>query len=586
MKTTHLLIYPTIIGILFNTAALAAQLSKFDAIINWGNGKVYFFKDHLYTRYDIWKDQIDTEYPAKIAETWPGIWKEGIDAAISWGNGKTYFFKGDQYIRFDIEADKIDPSYPTTIKNNWPGLWEADIDAAINWGDGKAYFFKGNQYIRYDIKTEQTDPGYPATIKDNWPGLWEEGIDAAINWGNGKTYFFKGNQYIRFDVKANQADAGYPMTISHHWTSIYSDIPTHFSLWVTNWDRLYLIQTDSHIKGYYIYYQEGQPNQPIEGQIEGVLTDNLLKGWWKQSNEQSNCGPNNQWSGQIALVFAQTGQSFTGDRGKCPQPFEQLNPNKSTWHGNLLQGQFQSKQIAPTQHTPREEKSTDIKETVDMKETVVIPPPENIIGIWRYREELTTNENYKIFGADFNFNSDGTIIAQFEKIDLADHIEKIKLSGTWHIRSDGTIIIDFNDRQFIGTLTGHTLAFNIEEQIRKFYPITNDRDNPGTITPKEKASDNQSPATPSQSLQGIWKYQETLENGDTVNADINFSSDGYFIFQAYKNNSLVTDVTGTWTIKPNNQITFRIHGEDFTFQLLENTFELEMGGKLRKFRKP
>jgi hypothetical protein len=217
----------------------------------------------------------------------------------------------------------------------------------------------------------------------------------------------------------------------------------------------------------------------------------------------------------------------------------------------------------------------------------VIPPPqpENLVGIWQYREELTTNENYKIFGAHFNFNSDGTIIAQFEKIDLADHLEKIKLFGSWHIKSDGTILLDFNDRQFIGTLTGHTLAFNIEEQIRKFYPIT--RDKSPTITPqKEKASDNQSPTTLSQSLQGIWKYQETLENGDTVNADLNFSSDGHFIFQAYKNHSLVTDVSGTWSIKPDNQITFSIYSKDFVFELSENTFEVEMDGKLRKFRKP
>ena len=150
MKITQLLIYLAVIGTLsyMPGATWAGELLEFDTVINWGNGKVYFFKDNLYTRYDIWKDQTDSGYPEKITKNWPGLWESGIDAALNWGNGKTYFFKGNQYIRFDIKADSADPGYPATIKGNWPGFWEDGIDAAINWGNGKAYFFKGNQYIQ------------------------------------------------------------------------------------------------------------------------------------------------------------------------------------------------------------------------------------------------------------------------------------------------------------------------------------------------------------------------------------------------------------------------------------------------------
>jgi hypothetical protein len=56
-----------------------------------------------------------------IAETYiPDKRSTGI---VNWGNGKAYFFKGSQYIRYDIKADKADPGYPKTVDNNtWPGI--------------------------------------------------------------------------------------------------------------------------------------------------------------------------------------------------------------------------------------------------------------------------------------------------------------------------------------------------------------------------------------------------------------------------------------------------------------------------------
>ena len=63
-----------------------------------------------------------TGYPYSIAKGWDGLWSKGIDAAINWGNGKVYFFKGNQYMRYDIASNKFDPGYPRRIENAWPGV--------------------------------------------------------------------------------------------------------------------------------------------------------------------------------------------------------------------------------------------------------------------------------------------------------------------------------------------------------------------------------------------------------------------------------------------------------------------------------
>jgi len=147
-----------------------------DAAVNWGNGKAYFFKGGQYIRYDLRADRADPGYPKPINnETWPGLtFTDGIDAAVNWGNGKVYFFKGNQYVRYDLRADHADPGYPKPINSEtWPGVSFTDgVDTAVNWRNGKAYFFKGGQYIRYDLRADRADPGYPKPINnETWPGL-------------------------------------------------------------------------------------------------------------------------------------------------------------------------------------------------------------------------------------------------------------------------------------------------------------------------------------------------------------------------------------------------------------------------------
>ncbi|WP_319761843.1 hemopexin repeat-containing protein [Maridesulfovibrio sp.] len=207
---------------LINSLADTSGGFNVDAASNWGNNKAYLFNGDLYSRFNIRADRTDSGYPKYLDQnTWPGVpWTDGVDAIVNWGNGKAYLFKDNQYIRYDIRADRADPGYPKYIsQNTWPGVpWRYGIDAAVNWGNGKVYLFKGNQYIRYDIRADRADPGYPKYISQNtWPGVpWRNGIDAAVNWGNGKVYIFKGDQYIRYDIRSDRADPGYPKYIDQN----------------------------------------------------------------------------------------------------------------------------------------------------------------------------------------------------------------------------------------------------------------------------------------------------------------------------------------------------------------------------------
>jgi len=131
--------------------------SGIDAAVKWENGTIYFFKGAEYIRYDVAADGSARVAPVRpIAGHWTGFpasWSSGIDAGVNWGDGKVYFFKGGEYLRFDIAADKVDDGYPQPIEGNWQGFpqsWSSGIDAAINWGNGAIYFFKGDRYIRYN----------------------------------------------------------------------------------------------------------------------------------------------------------------------------------------------------------------------------------------------------------------------------------------------------------------------------------------------------------------------------------------------------------------------------------------------------
>jgi hypothetical protein len=136
-----------------------------DALVYWGFGKAYAFYGDAYVRYNLGTDGgsegADPEYlppntPVKIAGNWAGLWADRVDAAVNWGNGKMYFFRDDQYMRYDITFDRVDEGYPRPL-SLWGGVWPDRIDAVLYQGGRYAYFFKGEEFRRYHVVADTVD---------------------------------------------------------------------------------------------------------------------------------------------------------------------------------------------------------------------------------------------------------------------------------------------------------------------------------------------------------------------------------------------------------------------------------------------
>src|SRR5437588_1447983 len=124
-----------------------------DAAVLWRNGFALFFKGNQFWRYDIVRDKVDwgedtgsgtlgedRGYPRPVREFTglPQSWFGSFDAALNGGDGKIYWFKGREYVRYDIANRKVDAG-PLPIADQWPGLpaaWAGGFTAAVNWGNG------------------------------------------------------------------------------------------------------------------------------------------------------------------------------------------------------------------------------------------------------------------------------------------------------------------------------------------------------------------------------------------------------------------------------------------------------------------
>lgn len=113
----------------------AGFASGIDAAVNWGDGKAYVFKGSKYVRYDIAEDKVDDGYPLDIGDNWPGLraagFADGLDTAVNWGNGKIFFFKGSRYVRYDMTDDRVDDGYPLDIGTHWPGMSAAGFGSGV-----------------------------------------------------------------------------------------------------------------------------------------------------------------------------------------------------------------------------------------------------------------------------------------------------------------------------------------------------------------------------------------------------------------------------------------------------------------------
>jgi hypothetical protein len=203
-------------------------------IVDWGNGKAYYFNKSEYTRYDIAKNRSDNDYPKPIAGNWngwPASWSTGIDAAANLGNGLVYFFRDSQFLVFSIPLDMVIIN-PTNIVGGipgWPATWTS-VDAAMNaptgapgkYWDKKVYFFRGSEFLRFSVAGNTVDQ-LPKPISVGWPGVFTSGINYGFMKSN-KAIFFKGTEHSSFNMSSVPAeevlDAGFPKTIMGYYPGL------------------------------------------------------------------------------------------------------------------------------------------------------------------------------------------------------------------------------------------------------------------------------------------------------------------------------------------------------------------------------
>jgi hypothetical protein len=159
--------------------------------VRWDTGYIYLFLEAGYYDRRTPAGGKTEGYPKKITdENWPGLAKyaEDIKAVVNWGNGKVYFFidtsrvRDGRYVRYDIASNRVDQE-ARLVEGAWGILDDHndDISAAVNWGNGNAYFFlEDGTYVRWEIASGRTARADTAA---NWPGVSvDEDITAAFRY--------------------------------------------------------------------------------------------------------------------------------------------------------------------------------------------------------------------------------------------------------------------------------------------------------------------------------------------------------------------------------------------------------------------
>ncbi|RWS14462.1 matrix metalloproteinase 1-like isoform X2, partial [Dinothrombium tinctorium] len=133
------------------------NVSNIDAALQWSkNGKLYFFKDDKYWRYEHSKNPpIPHEYPKSISAIWKGLSQLPLDAAFQWTqNRKSYFFKDDVYWRFNDNITAVEHNikapFPRLISQWWFSCGNATVTARL----GRGFLPNRPYYPRYYSKVQ------------------------------------------------------------------------------------------------------------------------------------------------------------------------------------------------------------------------------------------------------------------------------------------------------------------------------------------------------------------------------------------------------------------------------------------------
>jgi len=221
---------------------------------------------------------------------------------------------------------------------NWPDelsmfeLKESKFISYIDtyhWNDAKGS--TGNQFGAY-IKLKEIDSGM---VYGPWKAILKSGTRGAknVHWVVYPNITIPAGIYIVHDSDPatwsnNRAsnNIGFTKVISGQLVS--DNFPSH-SQWDTNFGKVYLNVDAQQVSGHYDY---------SGGKIVGTFDGTTIKGWWSETDDSQNCGPNNSWSGPFIFKFSHDKNKFEGSYGKCSRgetTFSSL-PNRNMWYGSKI----------------------------------------------------------------------------------------------------------------------------------------------------------------------------------------------------------------------------------------------------------
>ncbi|XP_006887367.1 PREDICTED: neutrophil collagenase [Elephantulus edwardii] len=112
---------------------------------------VFLFKGNQYwalNGYDIQKG-----YPRHISEYGFPTSIQAIDAAVFY-RGKIHFFVNNQFWRYDSERQFMEPGYPKSTASTFHGIESSKVDAVFH-QDHVFIFFSGSRYYAFDLNTRR-----------------------------------------------------------------------------------------------------------------------------------------------------------------------------------------------------------------------------------------------------------------------------------------------------------------------------------------------------------------------------------------------------------------------------------------------